>query len=92
MITLEYEDYCVINIYFPNGGGGPVRLAYKLVSGLPVKAYESEVTLTPTASGGTTIRWRSTFTAAPVVGPVLRRVLGRFIATTAEQLGQAAVA
>ncbi len=30
MITLEYKDYCVINIYFPNGGGGPVRLAYKL--------------------------------------------------------------
>ena len=30
MITLEYADYCVINIYFPNGGGGPERLAYKL--------------------------------------------------------------
>jgi len=30
MITLIFKDYCIINIYFPNGGGGPERLAYKL--------------------------------------------------------------
>ncbi|MBP9701640.1 MAG: exodeoxyribonuclease III [Candidatus Pacebacteria bacterium] len=30
MITAFYEDFVFINCYFPNGGGGPERLAYKL--------------------------------------------------------------
>lgn len=30
MITAFYEDFVFINGYFPNGGGGPDRLAYKL--------------------------------------------------------------
>ncbi len=30
MITAFYEDFVFINCYFPNGGGGPDRLAYKL--------------------------------------------------------------
>jgi exodeoxyribonuclease-3 len=30
MITVFYEDFVFINCYFPNGGGGPDRLAYKL--------------------------------------------------------------
>lgn len=29
-ITLEYEDFYLISCYFPNGGGGPERLDYKL--------------------------------------------------------------
>lgn len=29
-IGVEYKDFYLLNIYFPNGGGGPVRLAYKL--------------------------------------------------------------
>ncbi len=30
VITLEYKDFYLLNVYFPNGGQGPVRLAYKL--------------------------------------------------------------
>lgn len=30
MISVFYEDFVLINCYFPNGGGGPDRLAYKL--------------------------------------------------------------
>lgn len=30
VITAIYKDVAVVNCYFPNGGGGPVRLAYKL--------------------------------------------------------------
>ncbi len=29
-ITAEYKDFYLITCYFPNGGGGPERLAYKL--------------------------------------------------------------
>lgn len=30
VITAEYETFYLINAYFPNGGGGPLRLDYKL--------------------------------------------------------------
>ncbi len=30
LITLEYKTFFLITCYFPNGGGGPERLAYKL--------------------------------------------------------------
>ncbi len=30
VITAIFKDYVVVNCYFPNGGGGPVRLDYKL--------------------------------------------------------------
>ncbi len=30
VITLEYKDFYLLNVYFPNGGQGPERLAYKL--------------------------------------------------------------
>ncbi len=30
MISAFYDDFVLINCYFPNGGGGPERLAYKL--------------------------------------------------------------
>lgn len=30
VITLEYKNFYLLNIYFPNGGQGPERLAYKL--------------------------------------------------------------
>lgn len=29
-ITAEYEDFWLVNAYFPNGGQGPVRLDYKM--------------------------------------------------------------
>jgi exodeoxyribonuclease III len=30
IIMAEYKDFILINIYFPNGGGAPERLEYKL--------------------------------------------------------------
>ncbi len=30
VIALEYKDFHLLNVYFPNGGQGPERLAYKL--------------------------------------------------------------
>ncbi|MES2436462.1 MAG: exodeoxyribonuclease III [Patescibacteria group bacterium] len=30
MIGLYYKDFVLFNVYFPNGGGGPVRLDFKL--------------------------------------------------------------
>ncbi|MFM2357419.1 MAG: Exodeoxyribonuclease exodeoxyribonuclease [Candidatus Parcubacteria bacterium] len=30
LVTAFFKDFILINIYFPNGGGGPERLAYKL--------------------------------------------------------------
>lgn len=30
IIGAKFKDFTLINIYFPNGGGGPVRLEYKL--------------------------------------------------------------
>ena len=38
----------------------PSRLIYRVVSGLPVRNYRAEVTITPTP-GGTTIRWTATW-------------------------------
>jgi len=29
-VVAHFKDFVLINTYFPNGGGGPVRLAYKL--------------------------------------------------------------
>lgn len=30
LVGAEYEDFWLLNVYFPNGGQGPERLAYKL--------------------------------------------------------------
>lgn len=30
LIVAHYEDFVLLNVYFPNGGGGPERLKYKL--------------------------------------------------------------
>ena len=48
------------------------RLAYEMVDGMRVEGYTSEITLTPAADGGTTIRWRSQWEKAnPIHGLVL---------------------
>jgi uncharacterized protein YndB with AHSA1/START domain len=66
------------------------RLAYELVSGVPVRDYRAQVTLTPDA-GGTEIEWHSTFrTQIPGTGWIVRRALQRFISRTAEGLAGAA--
>ncbi len=54
--------------------------AYVLEKGLALSGYTAVVTLTPTAGGGTTINWHSTFTAkVPGAGRLYRRQLGAFI-------------
>jgi uncharacterized protein YndB with AHSA1/START domain len=68
----------------------PRRLGYELVSGIPIRDYRAEVTLTP-ADGGTEIRWRSSFRAKlPGTGGIARRGLHRFIEQTAEGLAREA--
>jgi uncharacterized protein YndB with AHSA1/START domain len=68
----------------------PRRLAYELLSGLPVRDYTAEVTLTPTSVGGTEVRWHSSFRAKlPGTGWMIRRRLDRFIVETAEGLARA---
>ena len=52
----------------------PRRVVYKVVSGLPVKNYRAEVTLTPTPSGGTSIRWAATWDQT-FLGKMVRRKL-----------------
>jgi uncharacterized protein YndB with AHSA1/START domain len=52
----------------------PRRLVYRVVSGLPVKNYRAEVTLTPTPSGGTSIRWAATWDKT-FLGRIVRRKL-----------------
>jgi uncharacterized protein YndB with AHSA1/START domain len=62
----------------------PRRLEYELVSGLPIRDYRAEVTLTPDGEE-TAIRWQSHFrTKLPGTGPLVRHALGRFIERAAE--------
>jgi len=68
----------------------PHRLGYELRSGLPLRDYRGEVTLTP-ADGGTQIRWRNEFDSKiPGTGALFRRGLSKFIADTAKRLAAAA--
>jgi hypothetical protein len=55
------------------------RLAYELVTGLPLRDYHAEVTLRP-ADGGTAITWQSTFRPkVPGTGWIYRMALQKFI-------------
>jgi len=65
----------------------PARLAYILLSGLPIRRYRSVVEMTPDAAGGTAIRWRSTFEPSiPGTGGLFRRFLHRTVTGFAERL------
>ena len=67
------------------------RYEYEFLSGLPIRDYRAEVTLTPAVGGGTGIRWRSSFRAKlPGTGRLVRRRLAQFIAETAEGLARKA--
>ncbi len=69
----------------------PRRLCYELRSGLPLRGYRGEVTLTPADGSGTEIRWRNEFEPKlPGTGGLFRVVLSRFIADTAKRLAAAA--
>lgn len=65
------------------------RLSYALLSGLPVRDYRADIDLTPTADGGSSIRWHTTFASkVPGLGGILRRALEKatrgFVAGLAE--------
>jgi uncharacterized protein YndB with AHSA1/START domain len=63
------------------------RLSYELRSGLPLVGYRADVDLEPTAGGGTTIHWRSSFDAKiPGTGWFYRMFLGAFIGRCARGL------
>jgi hypothetical protein len=80
----------------------PHRLGYHILSGFPVRDYNSLVTLEPAADGGTTITWRSEFDGKPRgtgwimrIGMVpylmfLARVSGRVAARRTSGAGTAA--
>jgi hypothetical protein len=64
--------------------------AYVLEAGLALRDYLAVITLTPTADGGTTINWHSTFTAkVPGAGGLYRRQLGAFIGECVQGLAAA---
>jgi hypothetical protein len=69
----------------------PARhFAYTLLSGLPVRGYRADVTLTP-VDEGTQIVWHSTFRARiPGTGGLIRRKLTAFITVLAGELAAAA--
>ncbi|HEX9259611.1 MAG TPA: SRPBCC family protein [Acidimicrobiales bacterium] len=68
----------------------PRRLSYVLLSGLPIKDYRADVTLTP-EGGGTRIDWRSQFKGKiPGTGWLIGRGLQRFLKRTADALAAAA--
>ncbi len=50
-IVAEYEDFFLITCYFPNGGGGPVRLQYKLEFYDAFLSYIEKLKKTPQKSG-----------------------------------------
>jgi uncharacterized protein YndB with AHSA1/START domain len=69
----------------------PHRLAYELRSGLPLRDYHAEVTLTPWPEGGTEIAWRSRFTPRiPGTGPLFRGLLQRILTDVATRLARRA--
>ena len=57
----------------------PHRLAYQLLSGIPVvRDYTGEVVLTPTTTGGTDLVWTVRFRPlVPAAAVVVRLVIGR---------------
>jgi hypothetical protein len=64
------------------------RVAYALLSGLPLRNYRGQVDLAP-ETGGTVIHWHSEFDGAVAgSGRFYRLVLGRFIADAARRLAR----
>jgi hypothetical protein len=65
--------------------------SYVLEKGLALRDYRAVITLERAEAGGTTIRWRSTFSAkVPGTGGLYRRQLGKFIKETLDGLAAAA--
>ena len=69
----------------------PHHLGYTLLAGLPLREYRSDVTLTPTAAGGTDIEWRSSFEPRwPGTGWFWGRFLTLMISQFSGRLAEAA--
>jgi len=69
----------------------PHHFAYELRSGLPLRDYHADITLTELPGGGTRIRWASSFDGSfPLVGALIRPGLQRLIAKLARNLATAA--
>ncbi len=49
------------------------RMGYELLEGMRVRGYRAEVTLEPTAQGGTLVRWSATYDRAGPITAVLLR-------------------
>src|SRR4051812_31332490 len=65
------------------------RLAYKSLSGLPVRDYVGEVDLERAPTGGTIIRWHSSFfPTRPGTGWLLEHGLRRFLTQCANRLAE----
>ena len=67
----------------------PERMAYTLLSGLPLRDYRAEVTLSADGDG-TEIHWRSEFDALPGVGELFRWQLQRAFEDITTRLARAA--
>jgi hypothetical protein len=66
------------------------RFEYDLLSGLPIKAYHSVVTLTDAADGGTDIHWASSFKSPwPGLGFLWRGAMLKVISDVSEALAKA---
>lgn len=69
----------------------PARFGYRLLSGLPLRDYEAQITLAGAPGGGTDITWRSQFEPKiPLTGGLFRRGLQRFMQDAAERLAREA--
>lgn len=69
----------------------PSRFGYRLLSGLPLRDYEAEITLADAPGGGTDITWRSQFAPrVPLTGALFRRALQKFTADAAGRLAREA--
>ncbi|WP_076812443.1 SRPBCC family protein [Pseudofrankia asymbiotica] len=71
----------------------PRRIAYTIVSGIPVHGYKGIVELDPLPGGGTRITWRATFVPAyRGTGPLLRLFALTSVGSLARHLAKAAAA
>jgi uncharacterized protein YndB with AHSA1/START domain len=69
----------------------PERFSYEHVSGLPIRGYRADVTVTSANDGGTAISWESRFRGKfPVPGRFVQPRLEEFVRRTAEALARAA--
>jgi hypothetical protein len=69
----------------------PARFGYRLLSGLPLRAYEAQIALAEAPGGGTDITWRSQFDPKiPLTGGLFRRALQRFTADAVQRLAREA--